>query len=121
MDGHFDSHFINHLEKKFEKSRFVRVDSDVVEKLIPKEESQELKLSAEQREQLTTVFSSQLPNVNKAHFVVSFEGLSEQDTPVMITQQEFMRRMKEMSALGGGMMFRSEEHTSELQSRPHLV
>ena len=105
MDGHFDSHFINHLEQKFEKSRFVRVDSDVVEKLIPKEESQELKLSAEQREQLTTVFSSQLPNVNKAHFVVSFEGLSEQDTPVMITQQEFMRRMKEMNALGGGMMF----------------
>ena len=109
MDGYFDSHFVNHLEQKFEKSRFVRVDSDVTDKLIPKEEHQELKLTADQREDLTTVFSSQIPHLSKANFVVSFEGLSETDTPVMITQQEFMRRMKEMSALqGGGMNFYGE-------------
>ncbi len=102
MDGHFDSHFINHLEQKFEKGRFVRVDSDVVEKLVPKEEQNELKLSAEQRENLTTVFSSQIPQKGKMHFIVTFEALGENDTPVMITQQEFMRRMKEMSALQGG-------------------
>ncbi|MDG5800408.1 molecular chaperone HtpG [Marinilabiliaceae bacterium ANBcel2] len=106
MDGHFDSHFVNHLEQKFEKARFVRVDSDVVEKLIPKDEKKEQKLSTDQRANLTTVFSSQIPQLEKTHFVVTFEGMDESDTPVMITQQEFMRRMKEMSALqGGGMMF----------------
>jgi molecular chaperone HtpG len=109
MDGYFDSHFVNHLEQKFEKSRFVRVDSDVADKLIAKESHLELKLTPEQRESLTTVFSSQMPQMAKSHFVVTFEGLGETDTPVMITQQEFMRRMKEMNALqGGGMMFYGE-------------
>jgi molecular chaperone HtpG len=109
MDGYFDSHFINHLEQKFEKSRFVRVDSEVADKLISKDEHQDLKLTADQRDDLTTVFSSQIPQLSKANFVVSFEGLGETDTPVLITQQEFMRRMKEMSALqGGGMNFYGE-------------
>lgn len=105
MDGHFDVHFVNLLEQKFEKSRFVRVDSDVVEKLIPKEGEKELTLTTTQREELTSLFSSQIPQLAKSHFVVSFEAMGEKDSPVMITQQEFMRRMKEMSALGGGMMF----------------
>lgn len=106
MDGYFDSHFVNQLEQKFEKSRFVRVDSDVVDKLIVKEEQHEMQLTSEQREALTTVFSSQMPKVDKTHFIVTFEALGENDTPVMITQQEFMRRMKEMSELqGGGAMF----------------
>lgn len=106
MDGQLDSHFINQLEQKFENTRFVRVDSDVPEKLVPKEEETESKLSEAEKDNLTTVFSSQVPNMEKAHFVVSFETLSADDKPVMITQQEFMRRMKEMSQTGGGpMMF----------------
>ncbi|WP_439185729.1 molecular chaperone HtpG [Carboxylicivirga taeanensis] len=104
LDGQLDSHFVNHLESKFEKSRFVRVDSDIADKLIPKDESAELKLSEAQKQDLTTIFSSQVPNVDKANFIVSFEALDETATPVMITQQEFMRRMKEMSQLGGGPM-----------------
>ena len=104
MDGQLDSHFVNTLESKFEKSRFVRVDSDIAEKLIPKADAAELKLTAAQKQDLTTIFSSQVPNVDKANFIVSFEALGENDTPIMITQQEFMRRMKEMSQLGGGGM-----------------
>jgi molecular chaperone HtpG len=107
MDGQLDTHFINHLEQKFENSRFVRVDSDVPEKLVPKEDQSETKLSEAEKDNLTVAFSSQVPNMEKAHFVVSFESLSSNDKPVMITQQEFMRRMKEMSQTGGGgpMMF----------------
>lgn len=108
MDGYFDSHYLNHLEQKLEKTRFVRVDSDVAEKLIPKDEKHDLKLTANQKEDLTTVFSSQLPQMAKSHFIVAFEALGENDSPVMITQQEFMRRMKEMSAMGGGMGFYGE-------------
>ncbi len=105
MDGYFDSHFLNHLEQKLEKTRFVRVDSDVVDKLVPKDEVSEMKLTSDQRENLTTVFSSQLPQLAKSHFLVTFEALGDTDSPVMITQQEFMRRMKDMSALQGGAMF----------------
>ena len=102
MDGQLDIHTVNQLEQKFENSRFVRVDSDIVEKLIPKDEKLELKLSDTQKEDLTTIFSSQVPTQDKANFIVTFEALSENDVPVMITQQEFMRRMKEMSEMGGG-------------------
>ena len=107
MDGQLDIHLVNHLEQKFDGSRFVRVDSDIVEKLIPKDEKLELKLNEQQKEYLTTIFQSQLPNQDKASFLVTFEALSENDVPVMITQQEFMRRMKDMNELGGGggMMF----------------
>jgi len=70
MDGHFDTHYLNHLEQKLEKNRFVRVDSDVVDKLISKEEHLELKLTPEQRDSLTTVFSSQMPKMDKANFIV---------------------------------------------------
>ncbi|PWD97798.1 molecular chaperone HtpG [Marinilabilia rubra] len=104
MDGQLDTHYINHLEQKFEGARFVRVDSDVPEKLIPKEEQTELKLTEAEKDNLTTIFSSQVPNMEKANFVVSFEALAADDKPVMITQQEFMRRMKEMSQNGGGPM-----------------
>lgn len=106
MDGHLDVHFVNFLEQKLKDCRFVRVDSDVVDKLIQKEEHQELKLTDKQREELTTLFSSQIPQLSKSHFVVSFEALTENDSPVIITQNEFMRRMKDMSSMGGGgMMF----------------
>ncbi|TAJ12736.1 molecular chaperone HtpG [Marinilabiliaceae bacterium JC017] len=109
MEGQLDTHLLNHLEQKFEKSRFVRVDSDVVEKLIPQENHVDLKLTPAQKEDLTSIFSSQIPQMEKTNFIVSFEAMGENETPVMITQQEFMRRMKEMSAMqGGGMMFYGE-------------
>ncbi len=104
MDGQLDSHFINHLESKLENSKFVRVDGDVADKLIQKEDTAKLDLTEAQKQDLTTIFSSQVPNIDKKNFIVSFEALSENDVPVMITQQEFMRRMKEMSAMGGGGM-----------------
>jgi molecular chaperone HtpG len=106
MDGHLDSHYINHLEQKFKDSRFVRVDADVVDKLIEKEESKESKLSSDEQQNLTPVFRSQLSD--QANFIVQYEALSETESPIIITQSEFMRRMKDMSALGGGMNFYGE-------------
>ncbi|MBN2481338.1 MAG: molecular chaperone HtpG [Bacteroidales bacterium] len=103
MDGYLDLHFINHLETKFDKSHFVRVDSDVIDNLIQKEESRESKLTADQQNDLKPVFSSQLPETN-SNYNVTFESLSETDQPVLITQMEFMRRMKDMSQIGGGPM-----------------
>lgn len=102
MDGQLDTHFINHIEQKFNNSQFMRVDSDVVDNLIKKEDAEDSKLSAEEKDQLTHVFESQLPSF--ANFTVSFENLNEDDDPVMITQSEFMRRMKDMAAMGGGGM-----------------
>ncbi|HHJ09674.1 MAG TPA: molecular chaperone HtpG [Bacteroidetes bacterium] len=99
MDGQLDVHFLNHLETKFKDSRFVRVDSDVIDKLIEKEDLGESKLTEEEKEDLREVFLSAIPERDK--FMVIFENLSETDSPVMITQSEFMRRMKDMSALGG--------------------
>jgi len=104
MDGQLDIHLISHLEQKWEKTRFVRVDSDVVEKLIQKEDNTNVSLSEAQREALTTIFSSQLPAMDKTNFIVTFEQLGPNVNPVLITQNEFMRRMKEMSAMQGGMM-----------------
>jgi molecular chaperone HtpG len=104
MDGYLDMHFINHLETKFKESHFVRVDSDVIDKLIQKEESRESKLTSEQQNELKPVFQSQLPE-GKANYTVTFENLAETDQPVLITQMEFMRRMKDMSQLGGPMSF----------------
>jgi molecular chaperone HtpG len=103
MEGQLDAHYVNHLEQKFKDSKFVRVDADVVDKLIEKDESKEIKLSSPQQSNLTPVFRSQLPE--SANFIVSFEGMNETENPVTITQSEFMRRMKDMSALGGGMNF----------------
>lgn len=103
MDGQLDTHFINHIEQKFTGSRFVRVDSDTVDKLVQKEESKESRLSQEQQQELTPVFKGPLSDGDK--FVVIFESLNETDNPMMITQSEYMRRMKDMSELGGGMSF----------------
>ena len=102
MDGQLDTHFINHIEPKLSNSRFLRVDSDVVDKLIKKEDVEESKLSVEEKDQLTQIFESQLPTF--ATFTVSFENLKETDDPIMVTQSEFMRRMKDMAAMGGGGM-----------------
>jgi molecular chaperone HtpG len=103
MDGHLDMHFINQLESKFKESHFVRVDSDIIENIIQKDEKRESKLTAEQLNELRPVFNSLLPE-GKSHFSVAFESLSENDSPVLITQMEFMRRMKDMSQIGGGPM-----------------
>lgn len=101
MDGVLDSHFINTLEPKFEKSKFTRVDGDIVEKLIEKDEKLPSKLTDEQKDLLKPLFEEM---VDKTIFHVQFESMSETDQPVIITQSEFMRRYKEMSQLGGGGM-----------------
>ncbi len=101
MDGVLDSHFINTLEQKFEKSRFARVDADTIDKLINKEDKMPSKLDEKQKETLKKDFER---NVDSKQFEVSFEDLSETDAPVLITQNEFMRRMKDMEAIGGGGM-----------------
>lgn len=106
LDGQLDVHLINHLETKFKDSRFVRVDSDVIEKLIQKEDLKESKLSKEQQEDLRSVFNVRVKSKEIYH--VQTETLDENDSPVIITQSEFMRRMKEMSQLGGGMNFYGE-------------
>ncbi len=103
MDGQLDSHFIGLLEQKLEKSHFVRVDSDVIDNLIRKEDRKASDLTPTQRNILTTVFKSQIPAVDKAEFLVSFEALAHDAAPVMITQNEYMRRMKDMAAMQPGM------------------
>ncbi len=103
MNSQLDSHLINHLESKFENTRFTRVDADVIDKLIRKEDNTTSKLSKEQQSDLTPVFKSQVPKED--NYIVMFEPMTEAANPVLITQSEFMRRMKDMSALGGGMSF----------------
>lgn len=108
MDGQLDIHFIGLLEQKLEKSRFVRVDSDIVENLVKKEDKSATVLTSEEREMMTTVFKSQIPAIEKADFLVMFEPIGENAQPVIITQNEFMRRMKDMSAMQPGMNFYGE-------------
>ncbi len=100
MDGQLDTHFLNHMETKLKDSRFARVDSEIVEKLIEKDEARESKLTSAQESDLTPVFQAQLPGQEMNYFV-SYESLSEEDSPVMITQSEFMRRMKDMQEMSG--------------------
>ena len=104
MDGQLDTHFINHLEQKNAEHRFVRVDSDVIDKLIPKEDAKEVALSHEEQEELRAVFSSQLPK-DGGMFMVNFEAMGENGDPVIVTRSEFMRRMKDMAAMNPGMGF----------------
>jgi molecular chaperone HtpG len=104
MDGQLDVHVVSQLEQKFEKTRFVRVDSDVIDKIIQKDDNEKVTLTDDQRDALVTVFDSQIPSLDKTNFIVTFEQLSAVANPVFVTQNEFMRRMKEMSAMQGGMM-----------------
>jgi molecular chaperone HtpG len=99
MDGQLDPHVINHLESKLKDSRFVRVDSDVVDKLIMKEDKKELSLSFEEQAELRNVFEGACGDSNK--YWVQFEDMGENAAPVVITRSEFMRRMKDMSAMSG--------------------
>lgn len=98
MDGPIDNHFVNTLEQKFEKSSFIRVDGDVIDKLIKKDEQLPSKLSEEEQNQIKPIFGG---IAGEANYTVVFESLSETDMPVQITRPEFMRRMKDMSMLGG--------------------
>jgi molecular chaperone HtpG len=102
MDGHLDNHLINLFEQKFENSRFSRVDSDIVEKLILKEDIIESKLQADEKIELSQVFQAVTPSTN---YVVQFESLDSTDLPIIITQSEFMRRMKDMAQMNPGMGF----------------
>ncbi|MDR0427573.1 MAG: molecular chaperone HtpG [Dysgonamonadaceae bacterium] len=105
MDGRLDNHFMNTLEQKSDKIHFVRVDSDVLDNLIKKGDSKEVKLSEEERNALIEVFKAAIPPMDKTDFVVGFEHLGENTNPVIITQNEFMRRMKEMADMQPGMNF----------------
>lgn len=108
MDGQLDTHVIGQLEQKFEKTRFVRVDSDTVDNLIRKEDAGKVSLDEEQKNALQQMFKSQMPKIEKVDFMVAFEALGENSNPVMLTQSEYMRRMREMSAMQPGMSFYGE-------------
>ncbi len=105
MDGPLDGHFINWFENKNQGKRFVRVDSDVVEKLIDKQEARPMALSSHQQQILVPVFEAQLPSEEKINYVVNFESMDERQAPVVITRNEYMRRMKDLSSTGGGGMY----------------
>ncbi|MDH6533441.1 molecular chaperone HtpG [Parabacteroides sp. 52] len=108
MDGQLDTHLVGQLEQKFEKTRFVRVDSDTIDNLIRKEEAGKVALDEEQKNALQQIFKSQMPQMEKVDFMVTFEALGENTNPVMLTQSEYMRRMREMSAMQPGMSFYGE-------------
>ncbi len=104
MNGQLDNHYINWYESKNQGTRFVRVDSDVVDKLIQKDEQLKMALTEAQQEILMPVFESQMPVDEKIRYNISFEAMAPEEAPVVITQNEFMRRMKEMAQVGGGGM-----------------
>lgn len=108
MDGQLDVALVSTLEQKFEKARFTRVDSDIVDHLIIKEDKDAHVLEVSKQEALTTAFKSQLPNINKVEFNVMAQSMGENASPIVITQSEYMRRMKEMANIQAGMSFYGE-------------
>ncbi len=108
MDGQLDTALVGMLEQKFEKARFSRVDGDTIDRLIAKENDRKSSLSDDEAAKLSEVFRSQMPTKDKAEFHVSAESMGEDSTPVIITQSEYMRRMKDMSRLQPGMSFYGE-------------
>ena len=106
MDCQLDSHFVNLLETKVENVRFARVDSDSIDNLIPKEDKAKPELSEAEQEEISVIFQALLPKENQ--YFVQAENLGADAAPILITQSEFMRRYREMSALGGGMNFYGE-------------
>jgi molecular chaperone HtpG len=120
MDNILDSHFINQLERKFDKCRFSRVDAETIDKLIQKDDELPSKLSEDQKNLLKTIVQKQ---VDKQKFSIMFENLSESDQPMMITQPEFIRRMRDMSAVGGNNYFGNmpEQYSLVVNSNHPLV
>ncbi|MBQ9201467.1 MAG: molecular chaperone HtpG [Bacteroidales bacterium] len=108
MNGELDVPFMQHLESKLEKTRFVRVDSDVVDNLIPKADKAAVSLSEDDQNKLKDLFKNSLPAMDKVNFDIRLDSLGKDSVPVMLTQNEFMRRMKDMSALQAGMSFYGE-------------
>ena len=124
LDGQLDVPAISLLEEKFEKSRFVRVDSDIIERIIVKKDATESTLSEEERDKLSQVFRTQIPKLNKANFNVEVQSLGVDNQPVLITQNEYMRRMKDMSRFQSGMGFYQQmpdSYTLVLNSDHELV
>ena len=105
MDGQLDIAVVSMLEQKFEKVRFTRVDSDIIDNLIVKEDKKNEALEAGKQEVLSSIFKSQLPKMDKTEFNITAQALGENATPIMITQSEYMRRMKEASKFQAGMAF----------------
>ena len=101
MDSAFDAHFINQIEQKNQDIRFMRVDSDTLDKLIRKDDNPVSQLTDAEKKDYSAIFDSQTPKDSKKNFTVEFDTLSADDMPVIITQSEFMRRMKDMGKLGG--------------------
>ena len=124
MEGQLDTPMVNMLEQKLEKSRFTRVDADIIDRLIVKEDAKKTDLTKEQTDSLSQVFRSQMPKLDKAEFYVEVQALGEQNQPVVITQNEYMRRMKAMSQFQAGMNFYGQmpdSYTIVLNSDHHLV
>lgn len=108
MDGQLDVPMINMLEQKFEKSHFTRVDSDIVDRLIVKEDQKGEELPYDKQEVLSSLFKGQMPKVKKTEFHVEAHALGENNAPIVITQAEYMRRMKDMASIQPGMSFYGE-------------
>lgn len=105
LDGQLDTPLVSMLEQKFEKARFTRVDADIVDRLIVKSDQKQTDISSEDSDNLSQVFRSQMPKLNKVEFNVEVQSLGENSQPVVITQNEYMRRMKQMSQFQPGMSF----------------
>ena len=105
LDGQLDTPIVSMLEQKLEKVRFTRVDADIADRLIVKEDSKKSDLDADDNNNLSNVFSSQMPNLDKAEFNVEVQSLGDNSQPVVITQSEYMRRMKQISQFQPGMSF----------------
>ena len=108
LDGQLDAPLVGLLEQKFEKSRFTRVDADVIDRLIAKENNAENALTPQETERLAMVFKAEMPHTEKTEFQVEVQSMGESALPVIITQSEYMRRMKEMSRIQPGMTFYGE-------------
>lgn len=124
FDGQLEVPMINLLEQKFEKSRFSRVDGDIIDRLIVKEDANKTKIEQADRDNLSELFRSQMPKIDKANFNVEVESLGENASPVIITQSEYMRRMKEISQFQPGMSFYGQmpdSYTVVLNADHHLV
>ncbi|MGN0222368.1 MAG: molecular chaperone HtpG [Prevotella sp.] len=105
LDGQLDVPLVSMLEQKFEKSRFTRVDGDVIDRLIVKDEAKATSFSDDEKDNITTVFNSRMPKIDKTEFMVDVQALGETAQPVIITQSEYMRRMKDISRYQPGMAF----------------
>lgn len=105
LDGQLDTPLVSMLEQKFEKARFTRVDADIVDRLIVKSDQKQTDISSEDSDNLSQVFRSQMPKLDKVEFNVEVQSLGENSQPVVITQNEYMRRMKQMSQFQPGMSF----------------